>query len=153
MKKEFNIKDKVWIHIGSPKLIQGRIVEIIDLAHLNEEHDPNRELYVVECKTAIEDVYEIRTWEQISPDAKGPINLFRIHQGGEELLAFKRIGVVIPTEGNVIPSDEINEPVQLDLFEPDTVVETEEATDTIQTTHPNKKFKRHYYKKKKPNKS
>lgn len=147
--KEFNIKDKVWIHNGSPKLVQGRVVEIIDLAHLNEGHDPSKELYVVECKTSIEDVYEIRTWEQISPDSKGPINLFRIHRGGEELMAFKRIGVIIPTKENVIPSDEYNAPVQLDLFESENTPVSEETDNTVQNNPPNKKFKKRYYKKKK----
>ena len=35
MKKEYNIKDKVWIHIGERKLVEGRVVEIITLAYNN----------------------------------------------------------------------------------------------------------------------
>ena len=77
MKKEYNIKDKVWIHLGEPKLVEGRVVEIIDLAHLKEGHNPDRELYIIELKTGIDNVYEVRDFDQISPDAKGPINLFR----------------------------------------------------------------------------
>jgi hypothetical protein len=104
MKTEYNIKDKVWIHIGERKLTGGRVVEIIDLEHLNEGHDPNRELYVIEIETGIEDVYEIRSFEQISPDAKGPINLFRKINTQLEQRALKRIGIVIPNKDGVIPA-------------------------------------------------
>ena len=77
MKKEFNIKDKVWIHNGERKLIDGRVVEIITLDHLKENHIPGAELYIIELKTGIEDIYEVRSFDQISPDSGGPINLFR----------------------------------------------------------------------------
>ena len=36
MKKEYNIKDTVWIHLGERNLVKGRVVEIIDLAHLKD---------------------------------------------------------------------------------------------------------------------
>lgn len=101
MKKEYNIKDKVWIHMGESKLVEGRVVEIIDLQHLNEGHSPDNELYVVEIKTGIDDVYEVRNFDQISPDAKGPINMFRKIK--EDLLKNKRylnkVGVKIPVAG------------------------------------------------------
>jgi hypothetical protein len=66
---KYNLKDKVWIHIGEPKLTEGRVVEIIDLEHLNEGHKKDDELYIIEIDTGIDDVYEVRTFEQISPDA------------------------------------------------------------------------------------
>jgi hypothetical protein len=96
MKKEYNIKDRVWIHIGEPKLTEGRVVEIIDLEHLDEGHDPNYELYVIELKTGIDDVYEIRSFEQISPDAKGPINLFRKDNFAKENRLLKKLGMPMP---------------------------------------------------------
>jgi hypothetical protein len=77
MKKEYNIKDIVWIHAGESKLISGRVVEIIDLVHLKEGHSPDRELYIIELKTGIDDIYEVRSYDQISPDSRGPIGLFR----------------------------------------------------------------------------
>lgn len=76
-KKEYNIKDKVWLHLGEPKLVEGRVVEIIDLAHLKEGHSPTNELYVIEIKTGIDDIYEVRSFDQLSPDDKGPIGLYR----------------------------------------------------------------------------
>lgn len=96
MKTEYNIKDTVWIHIGERKLTQGRIVEIIDLEHLDEGHDPERELYVIELKTGIDDVYEVRSHDQISPDERGPINLFRKEGVKESNRALKKIGMPLP---------------------------------------------------------
>ena len=98
MKKEFNIKDKVWIAMGERRLVEGRVVEIIDLSHLNEGHDPNRELYIIEVKTGIDDIYEVRTWEQMSDTARGPLNMFRKIR--EEMVKnnryLKKVGIPVP---------------------------------------------------------
>ena len=96
MKTEYNIKDTVWIHIGERTLTEGRVVEIIDLGHLDEGHDPERELYVIELKTGIEDIYEVRSFEQISPDGTGPINLFRKEDVKETNRALRKIGMPLP---------------------------------------------------------
>ena len=117
MKTEYNIKDKVWIHIGERNLTEGRVVEIITLDHLNENHRPGYELYVIEIKTGIDDVYEVRDFEQISPDAKGPIGLFRELKA--EMIGAKRylkkVGVSIPVD------------------EPDYIVELAKEIDTALT--------------------
>lgn len=101
MKKEYNIKDKVWIHIGERKLVEGRVVEVIDLEHLGEGHSPERELYIIELKTGIDDIYEVRDFDQISPDAKGPINLFR--KVKDDILKNQRylnkVGIKMPVDG------------------------------------------------------
>lgn len=99
MKKEYNIKDKVWIHMGERTLVGGRIVEIIDFEHLKEGHSPDREFYIIEIKTGIDDIYEVRDFEQISPDAKGPINLFRkldTKQVRENTRYLKKVGMALP---------------------------------------------------------
>jgi hypothetical protein len=123
MKTEYKIKDQVWIHLGERKLTEGRVVEIIDLEHLGEGHSPDRELYVIEIKTGIDDVYEVRDFDQISPDAKGPINLFRKVKG--EILKNQRylnkVGIKIPvSEGNsfVELAKEINEGLADDPSDP-----------------------------------
>jgi hypothetical protein len=108
MKKQYDIKDTVWIHVGERKLTQGRVVEIIDLGHLDEGHDPAREFYVIELKTGIEDVYEVRDFNQISPDANGPIALFRKEDYREGNRLMKKIGMPVP-EG-VMEFDEYPEP-------------------------------------------
>lgn len=101
MKKEYNIKDRVWIHLGERKLVDGRVVEIVDLSHLKEGHDPDRELYIIEIKTGIDDIYEVRDFDQISPDASGPINLFRHIK--DDLLKNQRylnkVGIKMPVNG------------------------------------------------------
>lgn len=97
MKKEFNIKDKVWIHIGEPKLAEGRIVEIITLDHLNENYPEGKELYVIEVLTGIDPIYEVREFETISPDAKGPIMCYRqmdmMKHAGRYL---RKVGIKLP---------------------------------------------------------
>jgi len=116
MKQEYNIKDKVWIHIGERKLTEGRVVEIIDLEHLGEGHSPNDELYIIELKTGIDDIYEVRSFAQISPDAQGPINLFR--KVKEDVLKAKRylkkVGVQLP-----IPEEGLAEYIQDEILTED----------------------------------
>jgi hypothetical protein len=125
MKTEFNIKDQVWLHLGEQKLTEGRVVEIIDLYHLNEGYDPDQELYVIEIQTGIEPIYEVRTLEQLSPDANGPLILYRTLN--KDVVAanrlFKKVGVSLPE--NAVTTSTIEEPAPA-----------------------KKKFKRRYYKSK-----
>lgn len=96
MKKEYNLKDTVWIHIGERTLTEGRIVDIFDLEHLDEGHSKDDELYIIEITSGIENVYEVRKYEQISPDATGPIGLFRSGEHKETNRAMKKIGMPLP---------------------------------------------------------
>lgn len=103
MKNEYVTRDKVWIHIGERNLVEGRVVDIIDLVHLKEGHSVDNELYIIELKTGIEDVYEVRTFDQISPDARGPINLFRKQKDAvENNRLLKKIGMPIPLVGTTL---------------------------------------------------
>jgi hypothetical protein len=126
MKKEINIKDPVWIHIGERKLTKGRVVEIIDLTHLEEGHSKDTELYIIEIKTGIEDIYEVRTLQQISLDPKGPINLFKSTQTQHEQRYLNKVGMIMPNEEGVIPAD--------DYVEEDFLV-TDEAEPTPDQIH------------------
>lgn len=96
MKKEYNIKDRVWIHLGEASLVEGRVVEIINLKHLKESHPADFELYIIEIKTGIDDIYEVRSFDQISSSAAGPINAYlNIDiQGATRYL--KKIGIKLP---------------------------------------------------------
>ena len=122
MKKEYNIKDTVWIHMGEQAMVEGRVVEIFDLAHLNEGHSPKRELYVIEIKTGIDDIYEVRDFDQISPTGTGPINLFANHkQVRENNRYLKKVGMKLPIELEnplVEIAKEINNEVYLDDVDP-----------------------------------
>lgn len=119
MKKEYNIKDKVWIHLGEKKLTEGRVVEIIDLEHLGEGHSPDRELYIIEIKTGIDDIYEVRSFDQISPDAKGPIQLYRnLREVIENNRYLKKVGMSIPIpERNAL--EEVVKEINDELAHPD----------------------------------
>ena len=161
MKKEINIKDLVWIHIGELKLSKGRVVEIIDLEHLNEGHSKDNELYVIELKTAIEDIYEVRTFDTISLDPKGPINLFKKRDTQLEQRYLRKVGVVLPNEDNVIPADDYV-PGTIEEVDPDEPtpqqIEAALARSENSVKHPafnvqqEAKPKRPYFKKKKTNK-
>jgi hypothetical protein len=106
MNKKFNLKDTVWIHIGERTLTQGRVVEIIDLEHLDEGHSPDDELYIIEIKTDLDNTYEIRSWKQISPDAQGPINIFRIEDHTSNNRALKKFGMPLPEGAMEFEHDE-----------------------------------------------
>jgi hypothetical protein len=99
MMNEYNIKDPVWIHLGERSLVEGRVVEIINLKHLNENHKIE-DLYVIEIKTGIEDVYEVRNFDMISPDPRGPIMAFRkLEDAVENNRMLKKLGMPIPMPG------------------------------------------------------
>jgi hypothetical protein len=160
MKKEYKIKDRVWIHLGEHKLVDGRVVEIIDLSHLKEGHSPDHELYIIELKTGIDDIYEVRSFDQISPDAAGPINLFRKIK--TDILKNQRylnkVGIKMPVDGPD-PLAEITKEINDELAGYDegptmeeihaaldkSLKETEHAPLNLKTEKP----KRRYFKKKK----
>lgn len=160
MKKEYNIKDKVWIHLGERKLVEGRVVEVIDLVHLKEGHSADCELYIIEIKTGIDDVYEVRDFDQISPDAAGPINMFRKIK--TDILKNQRylnkVGIKMPVDGPnplVDLAKEINEELagydegptmeEIHAALDKSLKETEHAPLNLQAEKP----KRRYFKKKK----
>ncbi len=75
IKKQYEMKDPVWIHLGNGKLTKGTVIDIFDLAHAG--YDKDMEFYIVEIPTEIEALLEVRTWETMSQDAKGPIGCYR----------------------------------------------------------------------------
>lgn len=88
IKKQYEINDDVWIHIGTGKLHKGKVVEYFDLGHIGRTRDI--EYYVIEIPTSIEPLLEVRTWEEISQDSKGPIACYR--NLGDEAETFKKLG-------------------------------------------------------------
>lgn len=109
MKQEYKIKQTVWIHLGERKLVEGRVVEVIDLTHLNEGHNQDDPLYIIEVQTGIEDIYEVRNFSQISPDSKGPINLFRKKEIKDHVRYLKKVGVQLPVGPDDSFLESINE--------------------------------------------
>jgi len=73
VKKSYTVGDTVWIFgIDRPnKPTKGQIVKAFEIDGYLGIH------YVVAIPTHIEDLLEIRTWENISQDKHGPIGMFR----------------------------------------------------------------------------
>jgi hypothetical protein len=66
-------------------------------------------LYVIELKTGIDDIYEVRSFEQISPDAKGPINCFRDLKTKTASRFLKKIGIQLPIAEGVTLDEMLDE--------------------------------------------
>lgn len=97
IKKQYELKENAWIHLGDGKLHKGTVVDIFDLAHAG--YDPGIEFYIVAVDTEIEPLLEVRTWEQMSQDAKGPIGSYRgIKQDFATKKFLGKVGIVVPTE-------------------------------------------------------
>lgn len=111
-KKEYNLKDTAWIHLGNGKLHKGVIVDIFDLEHAG--YPVETEFYIVSIPTEIEPLLEVRTWEQMSQDANGPIGCYR--SLNEVNFAEKRflgkVGITLP-ESAAKPVEEFE-----DVYDP-----------------------------------
>ncbi len=108
IKKQYEIRDKVWIHITGSVLTEGTVVEYFDLGHLGKTREI--EYYVIEIPTEIDPIYEVRTWEQISQDKKGPIafyrNLKQEQFTAQNIKAIACLGLEIPVNPQ---SDEVTD--------------------------------------------
>jgi hypothetical protein len=111
IKKQYEMNDDAWIHIGDGKLTKGKVIDIFDLEHAGYSKD--MEFYIIAIPTAIEDLLEVRTWEQMSQDAKGPIGSYReIKQGFATKKYLGKVGITVPTESQPIKEDDaMNNPL------------------------------------------
>jgi hypothetical protein len=76
VKKEYNIGDSAWIYgvaagPGYNRLTQGTVVHSMEIEGYSGTH------YVIAISNGIEDLLEVRTWDSMSQDDKGPIGSFR----------------------------------------------------------------------------
>lgn len=106
MKKKYEVKNKVWIHLGEKKLVEGRVVNTFTLEHLNEGHTAE-EFYVIEIQTGIDNVYEVRTYNQISETSQGPIPIYNDAKILEGHRYLKKIGVELPVDPAVVAFTEL----------------------------------------------
>lgn len=76
VKKEYAVGDTVWIYgiTKQNKLTEGKVIKVVDLSNCGFECGPH---YIISIPTYIEPLLEIRTWEDISQDDKGPVGAFR----------------------------------------------------------------------------
>lgn len=76
VKKKYNIGDPVWIYgisRSNVKPVAGTVIKAVDLSGAGYTY----EHYIIEIPTHIEPILEIRTWHNISQDAKGPVGSLR----------------------------------------------------------------------------
>ena len=77
VKKEYAVGDTVWIYgvnRNNTKPVAGKVIKAVDLRDAGYSFGPH---YVIEIPTHIEPLLEIRTWHNISQDARGPVGSFR----------------------------------------------------------------------------
>ena len=75
-RKIYKIGDAAWIYgiaagPGYNRLTKGSIVHQMEIDGYSDTH------YVIAISNGIQDLFEVRTWEEISQDDKGPIGSFR----------------------------------------------------------------------------
>jgi hypothetical protein len=78
IKRNYKAGDIVWIYGVSSnknKLTKGKIIEKINLESAG--YSKNQFFYIVSIDTAIDPLLEIRTWETISQDDRGPVGALR----------------------------------------------------------------------------
>lgn len=76
VKKKYKVGDNAWIYgitsgPGYNRLTQGTVVHEMEIDGYTGPH------YVIAISNGIDDLLEVRTWEEISQDNKGPIGSFR----------------------------------------------------------------------------
>jgi hypothetical protein len=88
IKETYKLGDTVWVYGVSAvenKLTQGTVVHSFNLDDYSDKY------YVIEIPTAIQPLYEVRTWQTISQDKKGPIGSLREILISEDADATKKI--------------------------------------------------------------
>lgn len=108
VKKIYDLGDTVWIYGVSRDLnkpTKGRIVRIIGLEDWG--YPAEQDYYVVEVQTSIEPIFEVRTWETISQDDRGPVGAFRQAVTAENMDAvdkqLSQIGLNVDGYENIVP--------------------------------------------------
>jgi len=76
VKKEYKIGDPAWVYgiaagPGYNRLTEGTVVHSMNIEGYSEIH------YVIAISNGIEDLLEVRSWQSMSQDEKGPIGSFR----------------------------------------------------------------------------
>jgi predicted acyl esterase len=115
VKKEYKIGDSAWIYgvttgPGYNRLTEGTVVHVMDIEGYSDTH------YVVAISNGIEDLLEVRTWQCMSQDKKGPVGSFRelLMNRHAEQKVLMRTGMRLP-EVELNPDfleDDLADPIQ-----------------------------------------
>jgi hypothetical protein len=146
IKKTYNVGDVVWVYgvnRSDVKPTQGKVVKVVDLTDAGHSNGPH---YIISIPTQIDPLLEIRTWENISQDEKGPVGSLRQLGNIESTLKFVgSIGFVFDD----LPASDIDEE---DNIDPAIIHAAIEKSRQVATMPPlnlkPEKPKRRYYKKK-----
>ena len=114
VKKEYIAGDTVWIYgISSKnaKPTKGKVIKVLDLSDVGYSDGPH---YLVEIPTHIDPLLEIRTWETISQDEKGPVGSLRgIGELVPTIKRAKTVGFIFDDEYDDDPTpDEIHAAIE-----------------------------------------
>jgi hypothetical protein len=109
VKKKYKIGDKVWVYgvssgAGFNRPTAGTVVHEMEIDGFYGVH------YVIAIATEIETLLEIRNWETISQDSKGPVGSFR-----EAISKYSPARKVLARTGLILPMDDLyddEEPVE-----------------------------------------
>jgi hypothetical protein len=77
VKKQYAVGDTVWIYgvnRSNAKPVQGTVIKIVDLSDSGYSIGNH---YIIEVPSHIEPLLEIRSWHNISQDARGPVGSLR----------------------------------------------------------------------------
>ena len=151
IKKQYEMNEPAWIHLGNGKLTKGKVIDIFDLEHAG--YSKEFEFYIVEIPTEIDPLLEVRTWENMSQDATGPIGMYRTLK--EHTFSTKKylgkIGIELPY------SQEVNtlgvQQEEFDVLDPtpeqvNAAIERAEQAKKMMYTSPAVDKPKRYYKKK-----
>lgn len=110
VKKLYNLDDIVWIYGVSRdqnKPTKGIVVRIFGLE--DRGYPKDQDFYVIQVETSIEPIFEVRTWETISQDEKGPVGAFRQAVTTETIDAVEKqlsqIGLTVDGYENIVPEE------------------------------------------------
>lgn len=107
IKKNYEIDEDVWVHgiTRDNKLTKGTVIKKFTLDHPDYHND---QLYVVSIPTHIEPLLEIRSWETMSQDARGPIGMYRDLQRHKLVIDkfMSRTGYIVGDTDDTEPTEE-----------------------------------------------
>ncbi len=108
-KKEYSVGDAVWIYgisRSNVKPTKGKVIKIVDLKDAGWSQGPH---YIIEVPTHIDPILEIRTWENMSQDEKGPVGSLREIGNFESTIKFAgTVGFAFDDNPELDTDDEVS---------------------------------------------
>jgi hypothetical protein len=149
-KKKYNVGDTVWIYgvsRSNVKPVEGTVIKVVDLTDSGHTDGPH---YVISVPTHIENLLEIRTWHNISQDARGPVGSLREIGNVESTIKFvSTVGFAFDDDPSLDTDKQIDDDDEID---PDiihaAIEKAQEATKLQPLNLKPEKPKRRYFKKK-----